>query len=203
MIRRILAAFLVALSRQKPGRPPFAFHDNKGRSYYTWSDFSELPRMRRLEVDTVMLWIDAGRPKTAIEEIGEAIRAQAEAAAGAKQQGDRSKALAAIAALSQELLMRTTLVPEECYYALAAATCVREDERDPSIIDPAIHQDKIETFRSAGRAGHAFFTTPILKAMLGAVYTTESNWRMLLLEWAKDEARHRAALKVCAPASAQ
>lgn len=202
MIRRLAAALLVRLAKRKPGRPPFAFHDTKGRAYYAWTDFSELPRQRRLEVDTVMLWIDAGRPRKAVEEIGEAIRAQAEAAAGAKQQAERSKALAAIAALSQELLMRTSLVPEECYYALAAATCVREDEHDPSVIDPAIHQDKIDTFRSAGRAGHAFFTTPILKATLGAVYTTESNWRMLLLEWAREEARHRAALKVCAPASA-
>jgi hypothetical protein len=124
-----------------------------------------------------MLWVDAGRPRKAVEDIGDAIRAQAEAAAGAKQQAERSKALAAIAALSQELLMRTSLVPEECYYALAAATCVREDESDPAVIDPAIHQDKIDTFRLAGRAGHAFFTTPILKATLGVVYTTESNWK--------------------------
>ena len=203
MIRRIAARLLTYLAKQKPGRPPFAFHDNKGRAYYAWADFSELPRLRRLEVDTVMLWVDAGRPRKAVEEIGDAIRAQAEAAAGAKQQAERSKALAAIAALSQELLMRTSLVPEECYYALAAATCVREDESDSAVIDPAIHQDKIDTFRLAGRAGHAFFTTPILKATLGVVYTTESNWKRLLMEWAREQARHEAALKVCAPASAQ
>jgi hypothetical protein len=199
MIRRLAASLLVRLARPREGRPPYAFTDTKGRAYYAWTDFSELPRKRRLEVDAVMLWIDAGRPRHATEEIGEAIAAQCETAAGAKAQADRNKALAAITAMSRELLMRTTLVPEECYYALAAATCVREDEHDPAVVDPSIHADKIETFRSAGRAGHAFFTTRILTALLGAVYTTEGNWRTLLLEWAKEEARHRAVMSVCGP----
>jgi hypothetical protein len=199
MIRRLAARLLVRLARPREGRPPYAFTDQQGRAYYAWTDFSELPRKRRLEVDAVMLWIDAGRPKKATEEIGEAIMAQCETAAGAKAQADRNKALAAIAAMSKELLMRTTLVPEECYYALAAATCVREDEHDPAVVDAAIHADKIETFRSAGRAGLPFFTTPILRALLGAAYTTESNWRTLCLQWAQEEARHRAVMSVCGP----
>jgi hypothetical protein len=66
-------------------------------------------------------------------------------------------------------------------------------------VDAAIHADKIDTFRSAGRAGHAFFTTPILRALLGAAYTTENNWRTLCLQWAQEEARHRAVMSVCGP----
>jgi hypothetical protein len=199
MIRRLAARLLARLARPREERPPYAFTDMQGRAYYAWSDFKDLPHRRRQEVDTVMLWIDAGRPKANIEEIGAAINAQCEAAAGAKAPADRNKALAAIVAMSKELLMRSELVPEECYYALAAATCMREDEKDPAVLDPHIHADKIETFRSAGRAGHPFFTTPIQVLLLGAAYTTESNWRTLLVQWARDSRRHEAVMKVCGP----
>lgn len=197
MIRQLAAYLLVRLARKKEGRPPYAFHDTQGRAYYAWADYADLPRRRRLLVDEVMLWIDAGRPRQSIEEIGEAIAKQAEAAAGAKQPSDRAKHLAAIAAMSKELLVRTNLVPEECYYALAAATCVREDEGDPSVVDPAIHTEKIETFRSAGRAGHRFFTTPTLRLLLGVAYTTEGNWQTLLMEWISQGGREEATLRAC------
>lgn len=195
MIRRAAIRLLQALAKDRPGLPPFAFHDLQGRSYYAWPDVSELPRMRRLEVDTVAQWIDAGRPETAIKEITEAIRNAASKAAEAKASKDRSQHLAAIFKLSEELGMRGDLVPEECIYALCAATCVREGE-DPTAMDRKTHQEKIETFREAGRAGHLFFFTPTSKAFLGALYTTESAWRQRLLEYLRAEARHKAVLKV-------
>jgi hypothetical protein len=196
MIRRIAIRLLQRLAKDKPGLPPLAFHDLEGRSYYAWPDVSELPRQRRLEVDTIMLWIDAGRPLKATEEIGDAIKAQASRAAESKNPKDRSDALAAIFKLSDELLMRTSLIPEECIYALCAATCVREGE-DPAVVDRKTHQEKIETFRLAGRAGHAFFTTPIQAASLGVLYSTEAAWQQRLLDWVQEEARSRAVMQVC------
>jgi hypothetical protein len=195
MIRRAAIRLLQALAKDKPGLPPFAFHDLQGRSYYAWRDVSELPRMRRLEVDNIAQWIDAGRPESAISEITDAIRSAASKAAEAKDSKVRSQNLAAIFKLAEELGMRSGLVPEECIYALCAATCVREGE-DPTAMDRKTHQEKIEAFRDAGRAGHLFFFTPTSKAYLGALYTTESAWQQRLLEFLRAEAHHRAVLKV-------
>ena len=157
MIRRAAIRLLQRLGKDRPGKPPFAFHDLQGRSYYAWPDVSELPRMRRLEVDNIAQWIDAGRPQQAIKDISAAIQSKASEAAEAKNPKDRSSALAAIFKLSEELGMRSDLVPEECIYALCAATCVREDE-DPALMHKKTHQEKINTFREAGRAGHLFFS---------------------------------------------
>lgn len=196
MLRQAAIRLLKRLSKDRPGKPPFAFHDLQGRSYYAWPDVSELPRMRRLEVDNIAQWIDAGRPQQAIKDISSAIQGKASEAAEAKNPKDRSSALAAIFKLSEELTMRSDLVPEECVYALCAATCVREDE-DPALMQKKTHQEKIETFREAGRAGHLFFFTPTSKHFLGAVYTTESEWQKRLLLYLREEARTKAVLEVC------
>jgi hypothetical protein len=195
MMRRLAAAALVRLARKREGFPPYAFHDTYGRAYYGWSDYSKLPQARRLEVDSIMQWVDAGRAENIVQEMGTAIRAEATRAAEAKSAEARSKALAAIFKLGEELEVRRGLVPEECVYALCAATCVREDERTPEAIDRAIHIQKIDRFRSAGRAGHPFFHTPISRALLGVLYTTEGAWQQRLLEWISEAARMMAVLK--------
>ena len=196
MIRRLAARLLVRISRRLPGRPPYAFHDQQGRAYYAWTDLSDMPRRRRLQVDEVMLWVDAGRPESTMIEIGDAIKGQASKAAEAKNTKDRSDALASIFKLSDELLMRSTLVPEECLLALCAATCMREDEQ-PHEIDAAIHADKIKTFREAGRIGHVFFFTAICRPIFAALYTTEGAWQELLQSWVREEARRQAVIKIC------
>jgi hypothetical protein len=200
MIRRLAIRLLQSMAKEKPGAPPFAFHDLQGRAYYAWPDVSALPRMRRLEVDNIARWIDAGRPEQATKQLSQAIQAQASKAAEAKNPKDRSEALAAIFKLSEELGMRYDLVPEECVYALCAATCMREGE-DPSTIDRKTHQQKIDTFREAGRAGHLFFFTPISRAFLGALYTTENAWQQRLLQYLEQQARESAVLKVCSSAN--
>lgn len=196
MIRRLAARLLSALAERKPGRPPYAFHDQHGRAHYAWKNYDELPRQRRLEVDHIMLLIDAGRPQKAIVEIGEAIKGHAQRAAEARGAKEKGESLAAIFKLSDELLVRSTeLVPEELAVALAAATCVREDEPHAAVVDRDIHLSKIETFKAAGRAGRGFFT-PIQSALLGAAYSTDAAWRQRLMDWAREEARHRAVMSI-------
>jgi hypothetical protein len=196
MIRRLAARLLASLAVTKPGWPPYAFHDQHGRAHYAYKDYDALPRPRRLEVDHIMLLIDAGRPQKASTEIGNAIKAQAMKAAESRTAKEKGEALAAIFKLSDELLVRSTeLIPEELAIALAAATCVREDEQDHVVIDRDIHLNKIETFKAAGRAGRPFFT-PIQSALLGAAYTTAEAWQQRLTNWAMEEARYRAVMSI-------
>ena len=196
MIRRLAARLLSSLARTAPGRPPYAFHDQHGRAYHAWQNYEDLPRPRRIEVDHIMLLIDAGRPQSHLKEIGEAIKANAQKAAESRGAKEKGEALAAIFKLSDELLVRhTELVPEELAIALAAATSLREDEHHEGAIDRAIHLDKIETFKAAGRAGRAFFT-PIQSALLGVLYTTEEAWRQRVTDWVREEARHRAVMSI-------
>lgn len=197
MIRRLAAKLLVRLSSKRDGRPPYAFHDTNGRAYYAWTDIADMPRARRLEVDAIMLWIDAGRPKEAIAEIGDLIKSSAMKALEAKTAKDKGTALAHVVKLADELLLRGEIVPEDLAIQLCAATCVREDESDPATIDRSIHSQKINDFKAAGRAGHAFFTTPISRASLGALYSTDEAWRKRVAAWISEEARMRAVRRLC------
>jgi hypothetical protein len=198
MIRRLAAALLVRLAKRKAGLPPYAFHDHKGRAYYAWQDVSDVPEVRRHELETVMLWIDAGRPEQYLDDIADAIAERHAQVAATKDPKERARILASATALTRELKVRAKdIIPEECYYALAAIACVREDE-DPQVMDRAIHMDKIETFRAAGRAGHAFFTgTPLLRALLAACWCTDAGFRQLQVGWIAQQARHRAMMRAC------
>jgi hypothetical protein len=197
MIRRLAIRLLLRLTRQIPGFPPFAFHDPQGRAYYAWPDIAEMPQRRVQEIEAIMIWIGAGQAKQNLEEIGSAIMKHCEQAAEAKQK-ERGTHMAAIAALTKELLMRGEIIPEPLYYALAAACCVREDE-DPAGFDKTIHLAKVEAFTTAGRAGVPFFTaSPAFKTLLGVSLCTAEGLRQLQMEWLQREAHRRAVLKVCA-----
>lgn len=197
MIRRLAAALLVRLAKRKPGLPPYCFHDQHGRAYYAWQRVADLPALRIAEVEGIMLQIDAGLDRKELKQIGDAIAAEIDAAAEAKDAKQRRDHLTRGRFLINELLTRPSrIVPEGAFYALAATCCVRADE-DPITIDRFTHQEKIETFRRAAQAKHAFFLrSPTFAALLGSSLSTEGALLDLLVEWARRKTRTEAVTKI-------
>lgn len=172
----------------------FAFLDPEGREYYTWPDVASMPAIRVKELETLMLMVDAGQPRSGMIEICDAIVKRANDVIKGKGK-TKDDAAAAIAVLAKEMTFRhKEIIPEEAYYPLAATCCCRKDE-NPRTIERPIHQQKIETFRSAGRAGHAFFTMSAPFGMLlGASLCTESALLELQINWTRQRIRLQAVL---------
>lgn len=172
----------------------FAFLDPEGREYYSWPDVASMPPIRVKELEALMLMVDAGQPRSGILELSDAIVKRANDVV--KHSGKaKDEAASAIAVLAREMTIRhTEIIPEEAYYALAATCCARADE-DPHKLDRTIHQAKIETFRSGGRAGQSFFTVcPPFKALVGTLLCTESALLELRIAWTRQSSRLKAVL---------
>ena len=203
-MRKLLLHIFGLLPKRPQGHPPFAFRDTEGLEYYSWADLSEVPPARMNEVEDIMLQIDAGMTRKTLESIGEAIAFHTQEAMAASAPKVKGNALAKVSFLATELLVRgRKIIPEECFFALAAVSAVRKDE-DPYTFDKSIHQEKIEAFRSAGRAGHAFFTgTGPFRTTLNASLSTEEGLRALHLSWIEEKARNAAIWKSIRSPSAE
>ena len=196
-MKRLLLRLFGLLPKRPQGHPPFAFHDQNGVEYYAFEHVGKMPPNRLAQVQDIMLQIDAGIMHKDAEALGEYIGGFIDEAAEAKDAKARTKALSKARFALNELVTRPRrIIHEEAYYALAAVSCVRKDE-DPEVFDEAIHFEKVQAFRSAGRAGLRFFTsTPILATLLGASLTTKEGFAQLLTAWVQQEARKSAVLKV-------
>lgn len=196
-MKRLLLRLFGLLPKRPQGHPPFAFHDQNGVEYFAFEHVGKMPPNRLAQVQDIMLQIDAGIMHKDAEALGDYIGGFIDEAAEAKDAKARTKALSKARFALNELVTRPRrIIHEEAYYALAAVSCVRKDE-DPEVFDEAIHFEKVQAFRSAGRAGLRFFTsTPILATLLGASLTTKEGFAQLLTAWVQQEARRSAVLKV-------
>jgi hypothetical protein len=192
-MKRLLLRIFGLLPKRPQGHPPFAFHDQNGVEYFAFEHVGKLPPNRLAQVQDIMLQIDAGIMHKDAEALGEFIGGFIDEAAETKDPKARNKALSKARFALNELVTRPRrIIHEEAYYALAAISCVRKDE-DPEVFDEAIHFEKVEAFRSAGRAGLRFFTsTPILQTLLGASLSTKAGFAQLLTAWVQQEARKSA-----------
>ena len=188
---------LARLPRRPKGHPPFAFHDHKGRAYYAFPHVGVMPPSRMGPLQDIMIQIDSGMMHKDAEAIGSYIGKFIDEAAAAKEPKARTEALSKARFGLNELVTRPRkIIMEEAYYSLAAICAVRQDE-DPEKFDEAIHMEKVETFRSAGRAGLRFFTdTPISATLLGAPLTTREGFLHLQQSWAMARARREAIGRV-------
>ena len=193
MIRPFLARLFRIAARRPTGHPPFAFTDHKGKHYYGWDDFAKLPPARANEVDDVLLQIDAGLSHTQITDLSTAITSALSEAIEAKEPKVRNRHIAKANAIAMELQIRPRqIVPRECYYALAAICAVRQDE-EPDKFDATIQAEKMQTFREAAEAGHAFFTHQgAFSKLLGVTHSSVTAFARLSLGWMVTEARLQA-----------
>jgi len=145
--------------KERPaGWPPFVF-DHKGRRYYGWNDYADLPPERASEVDDIVLQIDAGLSRAQLSTLADFICAEILASMEARDNKAKAKHLARANLIAQELKVRPKqIIPRECYYALAAVCIIRDDE-DPLKFDPVVQAEKMQTFRQLAEAGHTPFTT--------------------------------------------
>jgi hypothetical protein len=195
-MRKLLIRLLCPPHRPK-GHPPHVFNDLQGNEYYGWEGFEQMPPARANEIDDVLLQIDAGISRKMLEELSTAIMDTSTEATQAKDKKVLGRLLAKISLLAQELKARPkNIIPEECYYALAAICAVRKDE-DPYTFDPTIQAEKMEAFRLAGRAGHDFFTaTPAFRAYLSVARISEGALPSLLLSWTAQRQRIHQVLSI-------
>lgn len=176
----------------------FAYTGTDGFAYYAWQDTGQMPPVRFQEVENLMLIADRGLSDKNLTEL---LDAQEGVLMNEvlKAKGDKalSRAVAKAVKLGGEIKARKSeIIPEEVYYNLAAVCVAREDE-NPGALDRAIHQQKVDMLRQAGRAGADFFTrSPVLSTLLGASLTTEAGFVELLTRWASQERRMSALLKV-------
>jgi hypothetical protein len=191
--RPFLARLFRIAARRPTGHPPFAFTDHKGRHYYGWEDFAQMPPARANEVDDVLLQIDAGLSHSQLTTLSAAITSALSDAIEAKEPKVRTRHIAKANAIAMELQSRPKqIVPRECYYALAAICAVRQDE-DPDKFDPTIQGEKMQTFREAAEAGHAFFTHQAAFAkLLGVTHSSVAAFVRLSIGWMATEARIEA-----------
>lgn len=175
----------------------FAYTGPDGRAYYTWDDVSLMPACRVKRIEGTMLWADAGIGSKRLEELCSMIDTAIMDAVRAKNDAERSKALARATKLNGEIQTRQrNVIPEEVYYDLAALTIAREDE-DPTTIDPDIHNQKRAMLREAGRAGASFFASmSAFRSVLRSSLTTEDALNALLLNWSQQEAEWKARKEV-------
>ncbi len=175
----------------------FAYTGPDGHAYYTWEDISLIPACRIKRIEGMLLWADAGINASRLTEIAGMTEAAILATLKAKNDNERSKALAKATKINGELMTRTReVIPEEIYYEMAALTICREGE-DPTLIDPDIHQQKREMLRQAGRAGASFFASmPAFRSVLRASLTTEEGLSELLLSWYQDKRTWEAKRQV-------
>lgn len=196
-MKKALLSIFGLLPKRPQGHPPFAFRDLEGKEYYAWSDFQQMPPARANEVDDVLLQVDAGISRTNLSAIADGITDAIQEAMQGKDNKAKGRALAKANLLANELKVRPArIIPEECYFALAAICAVRKDE-DPYKFDPTIQAEKMAAFRLAGRAGHDFFTRTGAFARLAEVlHTSESGLVSLLPVWTREEARIRQVLAI-------
>lgn len=182
-------------------RPPafagmtFAFLDHEGHEYYTWPDLGAMPTIRLKEVQAQMGMVDSGTGDAILKEVSSVIIEKCNEAIKA-QGGAKDEIVATIASLARELIIRrTSIIPEEAYFALAAVCCARKDE-DPRGLDRVIHGQKIKTFMAAGRAGDPFFqASPCLVQLLGTALSTLDAFLELRRLWSLQSQRDEAILR--------
>lgn len=189
-LRATLARWLRIAPRRPSGHPPFAFTDHNGKHYYGWDDFAMMPPARANEVDDVLLQVDAGLSHTQLTTLSTAITSALTDAIEAKDPKVRNRHIAKANAIAMELQARPKqILPRECYYALAAICAVRQDE-DPAKFDATIQAEKMQTFREAAEAGHAFFTQQAAFAkLLGVTHSSVDAFARLSIGWMSTEAR--------------
>lgn len=172
----------------------FAFHDQKGREYWTWEDPAHMPPVRFKEIEAIMLLIDAGQSKTGIDQLSEAIIQQANVVVQSTGK-KKDDAAVNIAVLAKEMRVRhKEIIPEECYFGLASVCVARADE-NPKALDRPMHMEKMATFREAASAGASFFTNcPLFANLLNTQVTTEEGLTRLRIGWTQQSARLRAVL---------
>lgn len=190
VIRRFLARLFRIAPRRPTGHPPFAFTDQRGRHYYGWEDFAHMPPARANEVDDVLLQIDAGLSHAQLATLATAIVDANTQAVEARDPKVRNRHIAKSSAIAMELRARPRqIVPRECYYALAAICAVRQDEA-PDVFDATIQAEKMQTFREAAEAGHAFFTRQeAFVRLLGVTHSSVDAFARLSIGWMATEAR--------------
>jgi hypothetical protein len=197
-MRLLLLRLFGLLPKRPAGHPPFAFRDEQGREYYGWPDLQDMPAERVNQIEDVILQIDASISKHALEAIADAMILVCGQALKAAKPEARDLAIQKVMTLANELKIRpTTIIPEDCYIALAAICAVRKDE-DPYTFDKTIQAEKMRTFKDAGRRGHTFFTqTGAFRNYVGAMRTTEDALKSYLTSWIYNEKRTEAALRIC------
>lgn len=203
-MRLLLLKLFGLLPKRPQGHPPFAFRDLQGVEYYGWPDLQDMPPERVNQIEDVILQIDASISRHTLEAIADAMILNSGAALEAKDPKAKTLAIQKVMTLANELKMRpTNIIPEDCYIALAAICAVRKDE-DPYTFDKTIQAEKMAAFRSAGRAGHAFFTqTGAFQNYVGAMRTTEDALKSFLVSWIYSQKRTEAALRICAYPSSE
>lgn len=196
-MRAALARMFRIAPRRPTGHPPFAFTDQHGRHYYGWEDFAHMPPARANEVDDVLLQIDAGLSHAQLSTLSTAITSALADAIESRDPKVRNRHIAKANAIAMELQARPKqIVPRECYYALAAICAVRQDE-DPAAFDPTIQAEKMQTFRDAAEAGHAFFTQQgAFVKLLGATHSSVDAFAQLSIGWMSAEARLAAIARM-------
>lgn len=197
-MKLLLLRLFGLLPKRPQGHPPFAFRDLQGVDYFGWPDLQDMPPERVNQIEDVILQIDASISRHTLESIADAMILNGGAALEAKDPKVRTLAIQKVMTLANELKMRpTNIIPEDCYIALAAICAVRKDE-DPYTFDKTIQAEKMSAFRSAGRAGHAFFTqTGAFRNYVGAMRTTEDALKEYLVSWIYNQKRTEAALRIC------
>lgn len=197
-MRLLLLRLFGLLPKRPTGHPPFAFRDLQGVEYFAWPDLQDMPPSRINQIEDIILQIDSSISRSTLVEISDHIIMQCGEVMSAKDAKARIIAIQKAQALANELKIRpTNIIPEDCFMALAAVCAVRKDE-DPYTFDKTIQAEKIAAFKSAGRAGHVFFTqTGAFQNYVGAIRSTEDALKDYLRSWIYQEKRTEAALRIC------
>jgi hypothetical protein len=169
----------------------------QGVKYYTWEDLADFPAIRQKHVERCNRMVDAGIGQKTLDDLCTLIEGHILEAVKTSKQDERNKRLVRATQAVGELRNRPNeVIPEEIAYDLCALFVAREDE-DPRLFDATIHTEKIQVLRSAGRAGHDFFTSaPLWRKLYGLSLTTEAAFDKLLMSWTLARIRKKAVLQM-------
>lgn len=145
--------------RDKGGKPEliYAFTDSDGNRYYTWTENDMIPVCRYQKLQNLIMHLELNLAPKQLDELNEAIQTQLQKLMSAKNDTERAKIGAKLAAYTNEIGMRKEYcMPAELMTEIAAVYAVRQDEKADEVVE-RIQSEKVDQFNADIKKGVDFF----------------------------------------------
>lgn len=169
---RVSTIYRTHLAKQSKGNLEAAFHDDKGRIWYTFKDKDYIPAERVAELTTQIAYLTAGLSGKTFETAFEAFNT-------AIAHGQVVEAGAIIHQLRQ---LPTRIVNFDSMVNVLALNYIREDE-DPNVFNKTIHGEKCDFLWTETKDGRFFFRLPKLVSLLGSEMTSSDTLTQSLADY--------------------
>ena len=135
----------------------YGFTDVEGKNYYTFKDKGTLPMCRYNRLADLMMWWAAKISPETLESLSNAIIIAIGQGLEEKATNKRFEHLGNAIHFAKEItLRRENGIPSPILHEMAALFSIREDE-NPVILDPIIHEQKIQALTYETAIGRDFF----------------------------------------------